>query len=742
MANEPSQKMKFKLKFIVGGFITLSFLILAFRIVYIACFAKYNGTLYSDKAYNQQLSSEKIKANRGTIYDRNMVPLAQSATVWTVSLSPNEIKSDNEKQKIIQICHKLFPEIDVDKLKSKCNTNRKYEIIAKKCEKKERDELLNFMKKEKIESIHLTDDTKRYYPQGDLGSHIVGFCGADNQGLLGLELFYNSLLSGTDGKLTSVQNGRGQPMPYNYESYLPARDGFSLITTIDVNVQRIVQNCLATHCELRKPLNRGCAIVMDAKNFEILALAVWPFFDLNKPFELVSEEKFPKIATMSNQDALNTMWRNKAISDLYEPGSTFKVVTGSGVYNEGLMNLNQTFFCKHSITVGPETFHCWKSGGHGHETFTQAFINSCNPAFIQMGAALGPQKFFQYFESFGMTKKTNIDLVGEAAPLFVSENRLGPVELASESFGQTAAITPLNMIKAFCTVINGGYDNGKPHLMSRVVDENSNVIQSYTPIKKKQIISKNTSEVMQQILTAVVDGIDNKGTNASVIGYKIAGKSGTAQKLSEKRKLKEGDKERYVPSFIGAINLDKHPITIMALIDSPTYPSNEYYGGVVAAPLFREIAQKLINYYNLAPDYSDEELAKIMRTTPKCEGFDLKTSSNKLLESGFENFEFVGKGDYVLQQIPPCGTKVNKNNKIMLYTEKISDKDKVKVPDVTGLTQTQANSVLANNKLNLQIKSCHNKTGRAISQTPDAGTIVLKGHIVEVDFVISDENAD
>lgn len=755
MDNGPSRKMKFKLKAIVGGFITLSFLVLAVRIVYIACFAKINGIKYGDKAYNQQLSSEKIKANRGTIYDRNMIPLAQSATVWTVSVAPNEIETETDVNKIVSKLSELFPDVDPEKIDKKCRAKTKYEIIKKQCEKPEHDAIIDFMDKEKIYSIHLTDDTKRYYPCQDLAAHLIGACGADNQGLFGIELSFDDELRGIDGKAVSIQNGRGQQMPYKYGSRYPAQNGHNIITTIDANLQQIAQKALDTHCNYRKPLNRGLVIMMDACSAEIRALAVWPGFDLNNPFVLPDPEKYPKIIGMKKNEALQMNWKNKAISEIYEPGSVFKILTGSAALEEGIMNLNSNFFCSSAIKVGPKIMHCWqrRNGGHGAQTFTEVFINSCNPAFITMGLALGPQKFFQYFKNFGLTSKTGVDLVGDTAPMYIPEKELGIVQLASESFGQSAAITALHMCKVFATIFNNGYDPGCPHIMHQIVDEKGNTIKTYRPKKQKQVVSEKTSAIMKEILTATVDGIDGKGTNASVIGYRIAGKSGTAQILREKSKQKEGSKENYVPSFISVLNYDNSgssrygssgdgPLIIMSLIDSPTYPPTEYYGGVVAAPLAGEINQKVINYLKLQPEYSDEEAEKIFASVPNCENLSRNNARDQLFNKDFKNFEFVGDGDKIVSQMPLSGTRVNKNTKIMLYTHEIDDDDKIVVPDVLGLNQDQANRLLANNKLNMQIANSIRKPGRAMAQNPEPGAVVLKGHVVEVNFVMHDDNQD
>ncbi len=738
MAKVPDQKLKFKLNVIVGGFIALSFLVLTFRIIYITCFAKINGIKYSDKAYNQQLRAEKIKASRGTIYDRNMIPIAQNATVWTVSVAPNEIKNENERKKIVDKLHSIFPDIEKKDINKKCAAKTKYEIIKRKCEKPERDTILNFMNKEQINSIHLTEDSKRYYPFNELASHTIGICDIDAKGLTGIEKSYDSDLKGSDGTIVSVQNGKGQPMPYNFESIVKARDGNSLITTLDVNVQRILEKSLKSTCNFRMPQNRAAGIVIDATNYDILAMATWPGFDLNNPFKLPSLKEFPKLEQFSKTDALNRNWTNKAISEILEPGSTFKILTCASVLESGVMNLNQTFYCSGAIKVGPEKIRCWAhaKGGHGHENLEMAMVNSCNPALVEMGSALGAHKFCQFFKLFGLNKPTGIDTIGEAKPLFINEKNMGPVELASVSFGQSNSLNPLQMAKLFCEVITG-YDYGKPHLVNRVIDQNGNTIKSHKSEKATQILSESTMQKMRKILIHVVDGVDGKGTNASVAGYKIAGKSGTAQKLQEKSKLQEGEKERYVPSYIAAINLDKHPIVIMVLIDSP---KGEYYASMVAAPLVRDIAEKLLSYYGIPPDYTDAELEKLFKQTPKCEGMSLDEARNQLLENGFLNFEFVGNNNQIERQIPPCGTKVNKNTKIMLYTEEIGEQDQVVVPNIVGLTQKQANSVLANNKLNLNIVNNHDKIGTAISQSPEAGTTVVKGEIVSANFVVFDQS--
>lgn len=734
MAIMPSKKMKFKLNIVVLGFLIVGFFILVGRIIYISCFAEVDGIKYGVKAYNQQLSADSVAANRGTIYDRNMVPLAQSATVWTVSLAPNQIKSSDDSEKIARKLNEILG-VEYEKILEKCNSKTKYEIVKKKVEKPETDKILDFVKDNNISGIHMVEDTKRYYPMGNMAAQTIGFVGGDNQGLLGVELSYNKELSGVSGKVTGVQNAKGGPMPYDYEYYYPSQDGNSLVLSLDSTLQHYCEKALDEVLKIRRPANRCLAMMTNVNTGEILALAIKPDFNLNNPFILPPKEQFPAIEGKSEVDARTAVWTNKAVSETYEPGSVFKVVTGSAALEEGTMTLNNTFDCNGSCTVDDTTFHCWRrNGGHGHENFTQAFINSCNPAFIKIGASMGPKVFFRYFSMYGMTERTKIDLPGETDSIYVKEKDLTPVSFASECFGQTEAITVMQMMTAFNAVINGGYMH-TPHVVNQVVDSNGNILKTIGSDTKRQVISETTSNTMREVLENVVKGIDGRGTNASIPGYRIVGKSGTGQKLQYKRQT---GIDTYVSSFVGALPADRPQYSLLILIDTPT--DGTYYGGSIASPVFAKIMAEAAQYLGIPPEYSKEELEHLSVVVPACEGLSVDDAKGKLAKCNFKNVEVIGNGSAVLNQTPKTGSNVSRATKVVLYTDN-TEKQSVNVPNVIGLSQAEANNVLANSGLNLSIENSgvQSQKARAVSQSPAEGTSVTRGTVVSVSFLTNDE---
>lgn len=738
MAVLPSKKMKFKLYFFVFGILALMFTFLIGRIVYVACFAEYDGTKYGVKAYNQQMSSDTIYANRGTIYDRNMNPLAQSATVWTVSIAPHMIE-EGENEIIASRLAEIL-ELDYNEILEKTRKTNKYEIIKKKVEQEQADLITEFVKESSLGGrIHMVEDTKRYYLQGSLASHVIGFTGTDNQGLYGIELEYDSVLNGTNGKVAIAQNALGENMPFEYEYYYPAEDGNSLVLTIDETLQRYVDSAVEEALDTQQPLNRIAAIMMDVNTGEILAMSVDGGYDLNDPYTISDPVLQKRIEEYDGddleaytKDVRETMWTNKAVSETYEPGSVFKVVTASSALEEGVVSLDSTFNCSGVVTVAGTSMKCWKSGGHGHQTFTEAVVNSCNPSFISIGQSLGVSKFNQYLEAFGMTNITGIDLPGEMKSLVISEDNMGLVELASESFGQSLSVTPIQMITAFAATINGGY-LVTPHVVSQVIDNDGNLVENYTTEVKSQVISSETSEIMRQVLEAAVSA--NGGTTASVSGYRIAGKSGTAQKLSQ---AAETGETYYVSSFVGTAPADNPQYALIVMVDSPT--SGEYYGSAVASPVFSSIMSKALPYLGLSPEYTDEELQNQGIAILSVQGYSIEEAKSRLTEKGLSNIEIIGSGDTIVKQVPETGSKVMSDGKIILYTTDEESRTVV-VPDLTGLSQTQANQTLAGYGLNIAYSNVSIQNSKAVckGQSPAAGETVEKGTIVTVDFLTNDE---
>ena len=741
MAINPTRKMKFKLNIVVLGLLTLVFTILMGRILYISCFAQVGGVKYGVKAYNQQLGADTINANRGTIYDRNMNALARSATVWTVSVAPNQIDSDEKREKIASGLADILG-MDKEEILAKTQKKNKYEIVKKKVEKPEADKITEFVKENKLSGVHMVEDSRRYYPLGNTASHVIGFTGSDNQGLAGVEIKYNDVLSGTPGKVVISQNALGTNMPFEYEYYYPAQDGNSLVLTLDQTLQHYVDKALKEAVDTHAPGNRTCAIMMDVNNGEIVAMSTQPDFDLNDPFTITDPNL---LATLEGKEgdelkeakstAQSRMWTNKAISETYEPGSVFKVVTSSAALEEKTMTLENTFDCSGSVQVAPgTTMKCWKAGGHGHESFVDAVVNSCNPAFIKIGASLGPDLFYQYFTQYGMTEKTGIDLPGESKSLYVAKKDLGVVSLASESFGQSMSITPMQMLTAFCATVNGGY-LVTPHVVKQVIDNDGNIVQSYDGKVRRQAISEETSETMRYILEQVVSA--NGGSNASVPGYRIAGKSGTAQKLARRQEL---GKDVYVSSFAGAVPADNPQYALLVMVDEPT--SGAYYGGAVASPIFVEIMTDAIPYFGISPEYTEEELEHLAVSVPYLESFTVEEAKAKLSDAGLAAPEIIGSGDTVIRQVPAAGSNVSKDASVLLYTDDTDpNASMVTVPDVTNLTQEQARIRLTNAGLNISYSNTavQNTKAMSTSQSPAAGESVPRGTVVTVEFLTNDE---
>lgn len=732
MPKAPSKKMKFKLNIIVLGILAIGFLFLIGRIVYIACFAEVDGVKYGVKAYNQQLGTDVIHANRGTIYDRNMTPLAQSATVWTVSVAPNQIESDEDRALIAQGLSQILG-MDYNTILDKTKKNTKYELVKKKVEKPQADAITQYMQENDLQGVHMVEDTKRYYPMNNMASHTIGFTGSDNQGLLGVELNYDDILQGTDGKVTIAQNALGTAMPFEYEYYYPAEDGNSLVLSIDTTIQHYLDKALQEAAAQRKPANRCLAMMMDVNTGEILGLSIQPDFNLNDPYTITDPNLTAKLQgiegdalTQATSDARQKMWTNKAVSETYEPGSVFKVVTASAALEEGTQSLDSQYYCNGSYQVEDRTFHCWKEGGHGAEDFTDAVVNSCNPAFIQIGQSLGPELFYQYFSLYGLTEHTGIDLPGESDSLYVKEQDLTPVSLASESFGQTMSITPIQMMSAFCACVNGGY-LVTPHVAKEVVDSDGNIVQTFDREVKRQVISGETSQQMCEILEQVVIG-----SNAAVPGYRILGKSGTAQKLS---RLPE---RVYVASFVGAVPVENPQYALMVLVDEPT--DGSYYGGVISGPIFSEIMSEAIPYLGIPPEYTDEELANLSVPMPAIQGMAIEDAKAKLTASEITNIQIIGNGSSVVQQVPPAGSNVSTDATVLLYTDN-EPVANVTVPDVTNMSQAQANQALANAGLNMTLSNIgvQNSKARAVAQSPAAGEVVPKGSVITVEFLTNDE---
>lgn len=729
---------------------------------------------YRAIANKQHLTSYTINANRGTIYDRNGNILAQSTTVWDVIINPVQIREVDAKvedgkegelnhDKIELIAENLANILGLDKeeLRDKIyNSESKYFVAKRKIDRETQDKIEAFILENKINtySVDLIENSKRYYPNDNLASSVIGFTNYDNDGVYGLEAYYDDYLKGVDGLVEIATNRQGGAMPYDYEKRYEASDGNSLILTLDEVVQHYLEKNLETTLSQHKVANRATGIIMNVNTGAIIAMATASSYDLNNPSELSEYDKTALVeleqdlimdyaaGSMTDQDAINeliqaeleateatmreTQWKNKAISELYFPGSVFKVITCASALEEEVISLESTFNCYYEVTVADTKMHCWSPIGHGTIDLQTAITTSCNPAFIDIGLKLGRELFSSYFEAFGFTEKTGIDLPGEASPLYMPYERMGIVELASSSFGQTNKITPIQMICAYSAAINGGY-LVTPHVVDKIVDKDGNVIKTIDTTIKRQVISEETSALMRQITENIVTA--NRGTNAYIPGYHIGGKSGTSQKLDE-----YGEHNmRYVGSFCAFTPADDPEYIMLVCVDEPL--GGSYYGSAVAAPVVSAVFSECLEYLGVYPQYTAEELAQQDTTVPYVYDFAILDAIAKLNESGLKyeivGDESVGIVDYTM---PLAASNIPRDGTVVIYMQGAED-SMVTVPNVIGLTVEEANLKLVNAGLNISLEggAVNNANATAMSQSIEAGEEVRQGTVVSVTFLIS-----
>lgn len=699
------------------------------------------GEEYQNDASEQQLYDSLVTAPRGDIYDRNMQVLATSSTAWTVYITPNGIKKldQDEAEQVRQVIAKNLSEIldmDYDTVYEYTGKDSYYVIVKKKVEKSVADEVRQFIadneELEIVKYVGLDETTKRYYPNENLASVVLGFVGSDDQGLAGIESYYDNDLTGIAGRVVAAKNAAGTDMPFTYEKVEEATKGKSLVLTLDSYVQYTAEKYLEAAIADNKIAERGAAVVMNVKTGAILAMAVKGDFDPNEPFKL-SEEDQKKVDAAANDEEkeklenelLNRQWRNKAVSDTYEPGSVFKVITASIALEENLVNKNSTFFCNGHATVAGQGYRCHKTSGHGSQNLQMAISNSCNPAFITIGQLIGVDTFSKYFKAFGLTEKTGIDLPGEATSTYHKQENMGPVELASSSFGQTFNVTPMQLITAVAAAVNGGY-LVQPHLVEKKLDENGKVTESTSTSYKRQVISETTSATMRELLEFVAN---NGAKNALVPGYRIGAKTGTSQKVS--KILSTGDNYLYIGSCVTVAPIDDPEIAVFVMLDEPK--GDKYYGGVISAPVNSKIMEDVLPYLGYEPSYSEEELKQLSLTVPDTVGSTVADAKGKVTAAKLE-YKVVGSGEKVIRQLPEAGDKVITGGTVILYTEETAG-EKVTVPNLTGLSATEVNTKAASAGINIEF-SGNTTTGglKSYKQSIAEGTQVDAGTIVTVYF--------
>lgn len=706
----------------------------------------------SAMATDQQQSSFDIKAKRGTIYDRNNKVLAQSATVWDVIISPGDIEK-NEPENREFICKGISGILGVkyETLTEACkDTSSRYYVVKKKVDRSTVEKINNFVLKNNLNrySVYTVENSERSYPNGTLAASVLGFVNENEEGY-GIEAYYNSYLKGTDGRVITTTDAHGNAMPYDYSARYSAKDGNSLVLTIDETLQYYLEKNLEITVSQHKLANRSTGIIMNAKTGAIVAMATSPGFDPNDPSHVYFESDKLTLAKMSadkkteeeilakKQEIWGKQWQNKAVSELYIPGSVFKMFTCASALEEEVVSLDSTFECSGIADVAGTKIRCWNIGGHGVSNLTEAMIRSCNPAFIKIGQLLGVEKFSKYFEAFGFTEKTGIDLPGEADSLYVKESDMGIVELSSSAFGQTTKVTPIQMVTAAAAVVNGG-KLVTPYVVDKIIDSDGNVVKSAQTVVRRQVISEETSATMRKILEDVVTA--NGGGNAYMSGYRIGGKSGTSEKIDDYNSGKTPEL-RYVATFCAIVPIDDPEYVMLVVCDEPT--SGYIYGSAIAAPVVSAVFKEGLEYMGIYPQYTADELAQQDVTVPWVGGYNSIRAEAQLTAAGLKA-EYIGStdGTEVTGQVPSAGTVMPSGSTVMLYMGDIplSDYRMSTVPNVIGMTVEGANKALSEAGLNISITgAATGSEAKAVSQSVNSGLVVYRGSVIEVNFLVNNE---
>ena len=706
----------------------------------------------SAMATDQQQSSFDIKAKRGTIYDRNNKVLAQSATVWDVIISPGDIEK-NEPENREFICKGISEILGTkyETLTEACkDTSSRYYVVKKKVDRSTVEKINNFVLKNNLNrySVYTVENSERSYPNGTLAASVLGFVNENEEGY-GIEAYYNSYLKGTDGRVITTTDAHGNAMPYDYSARYSAKDGNSLVLTIDETLQYYLEKNLEITVSQHKLANRSTGIIMNAKTGAIVAMATSPGFDPNDPSHVYFESDRLTLAKMSadkkteeeilakKQEIWGKQWQNKAVSELYIPGSVFKMFTCASALEEEVVSLDSTFECSGIADVAGTKIRCWNIGGHGVSNLTEAMIRSCNPAFIKIGQLLGVEKFSKYFEAFGFTEKTGIDLPGEADSLYVKESDMGIVELSSSAFGQTTKVTPIQMVTAAAAVVNGG-KLVTPYVVDKIIDSDGNVVKSAQTVVRRQVISEETSATMRKILEDVVTA--NGGGNAYMSGYRIGGKSGTSEKIDDYNSGKTPEL-RYVATFCAIVPIDDPEYVMLVVCDEPT--SGYIYGSAIAAPVVSVVFKEGLEYMGIYPQYTADELAQQDVTVPWVGGYNSIRAEAQLTAAGLKA-EYIGStdGTEVTGQVPSAGTVMPSGSTVMLYMGDIplSDYRMSTVPNVIGMTVEEANKALSEAGLNISITgAATGSEAKAVSQSVNSGLVVYRGSVIEVNFLVNNE---
>ncbi|MEN8907546.1 MAG: penicillin-binding transpeptidase domain-containing protein [Clostridiales bacterium] len=725
-----NKQFKNRLLFFLGIF-TIFFIFLIIRITWITYI---KGEDYRKLVYTQQSKNGFIDAKRGTIYDRNYVDLAVSSIAYNISIEPNKIlKNKNSKKNKDKLIEKLEKTLKVNKENLSKNINNEkieYYVVKKKVDKEIGEDLLNFKKKYDLIGLNIEKTTKRYYPQKNLAAHVVGFTGVDNQGLEGIEEVMDEDLKGVPGKIVGDIDAIGNQVPFAENISIKPENGLNVVLTIDKRIQSIAETALEEAMETYKVKNGAIAIVMDPRNGDILAMTSKPDFDLNSPFEKpeldeFKDQEWTPYTDKSIDNLQKTVWRNKAVMDTYEPGSTFKAITSAIGLEEDKIQPN-TIVNDYTINVSGYDINCWEPNAHGEEKFYQGVYNSCNPVFVKLALDIGIDTFYKYVRAFGFYDNTNINLPGEAASIF--HKKPEKIDLAVTSFGQRFQVTPIQLITSYSAIANGG-NLVKPRLIKEFTDSEGRIVKKVEPEIVRNVISQQTSETLRNILEGVVS--NGTGMNAYVKGYKVAGKTGTSETTETETT------GRYIASFSAFAPADNPVISVLVVVDNPRTP-DVYFGGVIAAPVVSKIIENSLETMGVKRRYENDEKEKYYKLQD-VRGKTIIEAEKELEESGFKVETVIDEKDNkesksklkVLDQVPEALSELNKGALIVLYSDKNLEKKEVKVPDLTNLSLDEVKNITQELGINLVT---HGK-GKSISQSITSGVTVNKGRVISVDFI-------
>ena len=686
------------------------------------------------KAVNQQTRRTVVTANRGTIYDAGGNILAISSSAETIILSPLEIDNavnDTEdpvswtKESLAAGLAEILGK-DASAIRKRMdNVKSQYEVIQLRADEDTAAKVRSYVDENKIAGVHLVADTKRYYPYGSLAAQVIGFVGDENTGLYGLEAYYEKELEGQSGLVISSKDQAENDMLYTYEQYFAAKNGSDLTLTLDTTIQYYLEKGIESMVDKFSAANGASGIVMDAKTGGVLAMASYPNYDLND-FLTVSDQTLQERiergeSTVADMQLLQ--WRNKALNDTYEPGSTFKILTLSAALEEGVVDKTTTVNCGGSVNISGYTIHCSNKNGHGLQTLVQSVGNSCNPAFINYGLRIGSEKFYEYMRSFGLMNTTGIDLGGEAVGVFAADSSFTQLDLACYAFGQNFTVTPLALIAAQAACVNGGYLH-TPYLVERIADSDGNVTYRHDDTPVRQVISEQTSATVRECLEYVV--ASGTGKNGQVAGYRIGGKTGTADK---------GQTGDVVVSFLCFAPADDPQVIMLITMDTPSRATGTYVsGGNMVAPTASTVMAEILPYLGVEPSYSAEELLGMDTTVPNVIGMSVEEAKAKLKDRAL-SYKIVGDGETITDQTPAGGAIIPGKSSVILYVGEEKSTDKCVVPHLIGKTPSEANTTATAAGLLIRFSGTtgsESSSVRVLSQSIDEGTEVEAGTVITV----------